>query len=109
MQESVNVNINGLCFEVIEEADGKNVWLEEDEKGYTQAGLCEFFKQKIYIHKDLGYKMKRRILVHELTHAFLFVQGLHNVDLNQEIICDFVALNYEKIKEIVDDYFIRKE
>ena len=41
----MKVNINKFMFEIIEEDDGEHVWLEEDENGMTQAGVCYFFKE----------------------------------------------------------------
>ena len=105
----MKVNINKFMFEIIEEDDGEHVWLEEDENGMTQAGVCYFFKEKIYIHKNLSYKMKKHVLAHELTHAFLFAHGLYDENINDEIICEFVANYHERITEIVKFYFKKGE
>ena len=101
------VNINKLKYEIIEEGDGDNVYLcNKDDK--MCMGLTLNAIQKIYIHKDLSYEMKRHTLAHELCYAFLFTHGIDYVEKSEEMICNFVALYHERITEIVNCYFLKE-
>ena len=44
--------------------------------------------------------MIKQTLMHELAHAFMFEYGFNGVELNEEILCDFISIYSEKIISI---------
>ena len=102
----MKVRIKQYMYDIIEEGDGDNVYTDKD--GAWRIGLCDMVHEKIYIHKDLSYELKKNTLAHELCHAFLFVHGLNGADFGEEVLCNFVAEYHERITEIVDSYFCKE-
>ena len=89
------------CVSIVEEDDGQHVYYNCKE---YQIGQFEPIEQKIYIYSNMANGLKWRTLAHELAHAFLFVVGLQNSQMNEESICDFISIYHEKITEIVNEY-----
>ena len=107
IKEHIIMDIDGYPFEIIEEDSGENVYLNVEEKsvlGYMSAG-----KQAIYLCKKLPYEIKRHTLMHELTHAFLYVRGQYEVEMDNEAVCGLVASLSDRIVELTDNYFELKK
>lgn len=105
----ITVKINKFTYEVKFEGDGENVYLKEDSNGRMVAGLCQFFKNTIYIHKDLLVDRMRCVIIHELTHAYIEAYGLYHTSCeDDEGMCDFMgAYGRDIIKEadrIIKEY-----
>lgn len=85
----MNVLIDDVPFEIVIEGDGDHVYL--DRNGLSVYGLCEYHEQTIYLHCNLANEMLRRVLVHEITHAFVYLRALYNAKWNEEMIADFMG------------------
>ena len=70
----MKVKIKDLEYEIIEEGDGDKVYKDKDNQ--MRLGLCEYRQQKIYLLKDMTFDRKKRVLIHELTHAFIEAYGM---------------------------------
>lgn len=69
-------------------------------------GKCVYVNQKIYIDKTLIPQHKRRVLIHEIAHAFVFSYLLENkTQYSEEEVVEFVAAFGEQIIGLADEYF----
>lgn len=98
----MKVKIKDYDYEIVEEEDGNNVYIDGEE---MRLGLCDFINQKIYIHKNIRRERKYKTLVHELTHAFLESYGFIQESYDEEQLCEIMALYSNEINDICDKYF----
>lgn len=69
-------------------------------------GECDRVNNEIYIARDLKPSFKKKVLIHELAHAFVGSYLLEYKDnYTEEELCEFVAMYSESINGIVKDYF----
>jgi len=61
--------------------------------------LGSFYQKtdRIVVLKSLNSDQKKMVLIHELTHAFVWCYGLYNSKITEESMCDFVACYSELI------------
>lgn len=85
--------------------------VDEAEMGYDMKndytlGVTEYKKQEIRLLKN--YKGKKRTLIHELIHVWLFEYGhnQHDKEFNFEDVCEIVASSNNFINEVVEKYFL---
>ena len=92
----MKIKIKDLEYVIVEETDGDNVFCDKITDGQSQMrlGLCDFVNQKICLHEHMTRTRKRKVLAHELTHAF-----------DEEQLCEFIANYSKEINEICDHYF----
>ena len=95
--------IEDTPFEIIEEGNGEHVNI--DEANESTYGLMCAGTQKIYLHKELPEEMKRHTLIHEMTHAFLWMRGQYDVTMGNEAQCGLVASLADKVVKLADMYF----
>lgn len=100
MEESKVVDVDGVFFEIIEEGDGDHVFINDEQ---MVIGFTDFPQQVIYLHKDIKPQVKKMTLMHELTHAFLFVRGFDKEEFNQEVVCDIMASLARTIVRMTDE------
>ena len=69
-----------------------------DECAY---GITLFETLEIFIRKDLHPQLIKRVIIHELTHAFLFSYGVmwNDATIEEEHLCTF---NEQHLEEIYD-------
>ena len=75
--------------------------------GSVTIGWCDDIDKTIYINRDLGRKMFKKVLCHELTHAAMFS---YNIDLTleqEEILADLIATYGQEIVYITNLVFKR--
>ena len=83
-----------------------------DPRLETADGYCDHSVKEIVVRKDILETVdtvadlslyQRKILRHEIIHAFLFESGLDaNSWGNNEEIVDWMALQFEKISAVID-------
>lgn len=60
-------------------------------------GVCDKPTQTIYINETLSQRKMKKVLIHELTHAFVFSYGeIFSYD-DEERLADFVSKYAQKI------------
>lgn len=69
------------------------------QEGHSVFGCCLIKELTIYVDKTLPADLIFFTLKHELTHAFVFSHALEQVEKNDEILADFVALFSDRILE----------
>ena len=79
---------------------------ETNEETIYVYGLTKYDNHKIYINKELCFDMKRKTLMHELMHCYLFTYvSFNNIDFCIDDFCDISANSHDIIHKIVKDYF----
>lgn len=69
-------------------------------------GLTDYVTHDIYINNELLYPQKRKTLMHELTHAYLWSVGMCDIkSFSEEIVCDLVGSCSDLIVEAAEQYF----
>lgn len=103
----MKVKINKYTYEIIEtKADDLAV---RDDKGNLCFGLTNYLSHKIFLLKDVSKARLKATLIHELTHAFIEAYGfVYNETLNNEQVCEFVALYGADIIKIADKYISQR-
>lgn len=85
----------------------KNTIKELYDKEYGEAsdyvfGLTLYPSHEIWINNDMCFDQQLNTLAHELTHCFIWCNGLYHTDeFNEEMICDIVSASYNFVYEIV--------
>ena len=102
----MKVKIKDLEYQIIEEDDGEKVYKDKDNQ--MRLGLCEYLSTKIYLLKDMTIERKKRVLIHELTHAFIEAHGIFIQKFNEEQVCEFMAVYSHEINVICEKYFEKK-
>ena len=101
--------INEKEWEIKEVSQEKlyNIHNEEYvENGDYYLGITEPTTNTIYIYKDLDIIQKRKTLIHELTHCYLFTFiSFNNIEFSIDDFCDIHANCHDMIHKIVEDYF----
>lgn len=102
--ENKTINILGTPYEIMEQSEKENPKLKE------ASGLCEQYSKKIILNASLrepsdewtdedAEKYRKKVLRHEIIHAFLTESGL-SVESewaeNEEMV-DWFAIQFEKI------------
>ncbi|MFI3214404.1 MAG: hypothetical protein R3Y24_13840 [Eubacteriales bacterium] len=96
-------NIFDSEYEILEEESPTLALM--DSSG-TRVGLCDYFDKKIWIKKDINEQEKKKTLLHELTHAFLYETQLSAKEkYSLEEVCECVGRFGMKMFEIVEEYF----
>lgn len=68
-------------------------------------GLTLYPQQTIFINEEMQYQTQIRTLKHELTHCFIWNNGLYNApNFTEEMACDLVASSNNFINDIVEKY-----
>ena len=105
LEQLASVMINGLEWTVYESGNNQYVSLER-EPGEHNIGYYDSAQLAIFIHKDLPIDQKRRTLIHELAHAFIYSYCVGDGDLfNEEVMCEFVAAYSAKILNIAKSIY----
>lgn len=102
----MTVNILGTEYTIEERTESEDASLKEDD------GYCDKTTKLIVITKktdecDLGdfEVYRRKILRHEIVHAFLFESGLHEnfthpTHGHDELYVDWIAVQFPKMLEV---------
>lgn len=100
--------INNLEWKIVEvEKDNEKLKTDDDTMCY---GTCRYYENTIYLDKNLCEAHKKKVLAHELTHAYIFSQLLkYSENYTEEEVCELVGLYGKQIWNQVDEYFFKQE
>lgn len=102
------MEINNLEWRVIEVERGSEKLTNGN--GEERYGKCRYYENEIYLDKELSEKHKKRVLAHELTHAYIYSHLLKKVETyTEEELCEFISSYGKQIWGQVDEYFFHKE
>jgi hypothetical protein len=106
----MKVAVLGTEYEIIDQASVTDYPYLEDCDGY-----CDFYDHKIilgqftkengYEHGDLAY-FGRKVLRHELVHAFLHESGMHDQAMDEQLV-DWIAIQFPKLNKLFDQLEIK--
>ena len=86
-----------------DEEDGVEI---SDVKNGIYQGSTHHTKGIVYIDKNLPHEIKRKTLIHELTHCYIREYITHEEKTySEEMVADIVANSHDTIHKIVKDYF----
>ena len=78
---------------------------DREDKYYFAFGLIKYSIHEIWINKEMCIDQQIKTLKHELTHCYIFNNGLYNVpNFNEEMVCDLVSGINDFINEVVQIY-----
>lgn len=85
----MRININHLLWEI-------NVVSTTDPELMVDGEMCRgttwFGKQQIFLAKELNANTALRVIIHELTHAYLYSTQMRIPEtFTEEEVCEFVA------------------
>jgi hypothetical protein len=67
--------------------------------------VCDNETKNIYVSENVTGNLLRKVLLHEVTHAFCFEYQI-NIDMEtEEILCDFMARHGMDVVAAVDSIF----
>ena len=81
--------------------DWNDEHLKIDDNDY-RSGMTYFKEKEIYIANNLKNDSYAYTLNHELTHAIIDSYGFLQVDWNDEIVADFMAIYKSVLNELID-------
>lgn len=87
----MSIYINGLEWYIIFTHNPYHLSI----KGETHLGVTDINTNTIYIYSGLSGNLLRRVIMHELTHAYLYSYSLPM--FNQEPLCSFVDTHADNI------------
>ena len=86
-----------------DEEDGVEI---SDVKNGIYQGSTHHTKGIVYIDKNLPHEIKRKTLIHELTHCYIREYITHEEkNYSEEMVADISANSHDIIRKIVEDYF----
>lgn len=73
-------------------------------------GYTEYMDKTIYLNRDMVESVKRKTLMHELLHCYIFEYcSIEQNEYDEEVMCDICANSHDIIHNIVEEYFALKE
>ena len=93
---NVEIDVDVCNDEKLEETDG---YCDYSTKKIVVAAICDKDKMSI---DNLEY-YKRKLLRHEITHAFLHESGLEESYSSDEILVDWIALQFPKMAKVFEE------
>lgn len=88
----MNIQINGLNWTI-----DKATCIEGNPH---TLGRTYYDTLHIVINETIEPSNFHKVLIHELTHAFLYSYGFDQVKLNDEVMCDFISVHAENIIKV---------
>lgn len=83
----MNVVINGWKWEIVYTSDRRNL---SRSNGTLTVGVTDCNEMRIYLYEGLTGALERKVLLHELTHAFVFSYGYFLTPEEEEFLCSFM-------------------
>lgn len=94
------MNINGLNWKIVFTENENDLVVNNS----VRLGVTDRNRLKIYLYDKLTGNLLRKVLIHELTHAWLFSYD-YNLDVEtEEMLCAFLDTYAEDIITEADEY-----
>lgn len=81
------VKINDVVWEIVFTDNLDNLRRMD---GTVTIGVADFRELKIFLFFKLKGKLLRKVLIHELTHAYMFSYNFYLSEEEEEFICSFI-------------------
>jgi len=96
----MKLQINNFEYELYF-VDWDDEHLKIDDNDY-RSGMTYFKEKEIYIANNLKNDSYKYTLMHELTHAIIDSYGFLQVEWNDEIVADFMAIYKNILNELIE-------
>lgn len=98
------MNINGLNWKIVFTENDNDLIVNSS----VRLGVTDRNRLTIFLYDGLKGKLLRKVLIHELTHAWLFSYD-YNLDVEtEEMLCEFLDTYAENIIDEADEYLENK-
>ena len=98
------MNINGLNWKIVFTENDNDLIVNSS----VRLGVTDRNRLTIYLYDGLKGKLLRKVLIHELTHAWLFSYD-YSLDVEtEEMLCEFLDTYAENIIDEADEYLENK-
>lgn len=97
----MNFYMNGEKWQVVF-APATSEWLARSDGSLT-LGVTDRNVMTVFLSNHLRGALLRKVLIHELTHAWMFSYDYHLSLEEEEFVCDFLASNAEAIIAKADE------
>lgn len=98
------MNVNGLNWKIVFTENDNDLIVNSS----VRLGVTDRNRLTIYLYDGLKGKLLRKVLIHELTHAWLFSYD-YNLDVEtEEMLCEFLDTYAESIIDEADEYLENK-
>lgn len=96
----MKIKINRYTYELLQvDSNDENLNVGDND---FRSGITDFRTKKIYIAKGLSEDSQNYTIIHELTHAIMDSYGFLQVEWNDEIVADFMAIYVYEIERILN-------
>ena len=96
----MKINVYGIAYTIKEGTTEELTIICKGDINDINLGLHVPLTNEIYLNKEMNHDNKRRTLIHELSHAILFVLG-YGGEYNQENVVDIIAAHHDYIENIL--------
>lgn len=96
----LEIKIHNYKYKIIFAKEKDERLLMED--GSYHSGVTDFIKKEIYIREDLSDQALTYTINHEITHAIIDSYGMLQVEWNDEIVADFIAVHLQTFQNIFE-------
>lgn len=105
--KTLNRNVKEVSFNIVDQEWAIRVVDSHDPHMVADGTVCRgctwVGQSAIYMSNELTDRTFKRVLLHELVHAYLFATQMSIPDtFNEEQLCDFFAIYSEKILELAN-------
>ena len=92
------MNVNGLNWKIVFTENENDLVVN----GSVRLGVTDRNNLTVYLYDNLYGKLLRKVLIHELTHVWLFSYG-YNLDVEfEEMLCSFVDTYARDILDVAE-------
>lgn len=99
------ININGVIWNIIFISPYSNLLKRSD--GSVTVGMTDCDTKMICIADNVYGEFLRKVLCHELTHAYIYSYGIFLDIAQEEMVCDLLATYARDIIRITDEVYKR--
>lgn len=100
----MKTTINNIEWEIVLTTDSE--YLKRSDGSIT-LGVTDLNVTTIYLWKNLRGQLFRKVLIHELSHAFIFSYGFYLTIDEEEFLCSFIDTYAEDIIHEADSLIFR--
>lgn len=92
--------VNGHTWHIMSVKPNDSILIRDD--GIITLAVTDRATKTIYINNTLNYDKFRKVLLHELTHVYVFEYGLRFGLRQEERMADFIAVYGTRIIQTLD-------
>ncbi|NCU41385.1 MAG: hypothetical protein EOM19_01510 [Candidatus Moranbacteria bacterium] len=63
-------------------------------------GICRIYEKRICITEDVDKELGNRLIIHELTHAFIETYKIKKTKYSEEDVCHLIEVHLQEIAKL---------